>query len=75
MAKYFGIDTEMYFGKHKGLTVLEIAQEDPGYLIWMYENFEDAEWSSEVEGIITMAIDDAAEERRLELSEDDRHQW
>lgn len=27
------------FGKHAGLTPLEIAREDPSYLIWAYETF------------------------------------
>ena len=31
------------FGKYKGETPLEVAQKDPGYIVWIEENFEDIE--------------------------------
>jgi len=30
-------DTELTFGKYKGETPNEIAEEDPQYLMWMYD--------------------------------------
>lgn len=35
-------DTALRFGKHKGLTPNEIAENDPGYIVWMYENLDNA---------------------------------
>ena len=34
-------DSEPFeFGKHKGLTPNQIAEEDPGWLVWAYENIK-----------------------------------
>ena len=30
--------TPLTFGKYKGKTPSDIAEEDPSYIIWMYEN-------------------------------------
>lgn len=30
--------TPLGFGKHKGKTPEEIADVDPGYIVWLYEN-------------------------------------
>lgn len=38
-----GIDsTPLTFGKHAGKTPEEVAEEDPSYIIWMYENVKNA---------------------------------
>ena len=34
-------DTPLKFGKYKGVTPDRISEVNPGYLIWMYEEFED----------------------------------
>ena len=31
-------DTPLTFGKYKGKTPVEIAETDPKYVIWMYDN-------------------------------------
>ena len=33
-------ETVIGFGKHKGLTVSEILEVDPSYIIWLHENTE-----------------------------------
>ena len=32
--------TPLTFGKHKGQTPEEVADTDPGYIVWLYENVE-----------------------------------
>jgi len=56
-ARSFDLDTELDFGQHQGLTIEEIYVRDAQYLIWMYENFEDTEWSDDVETLVTQAMD------------------
>ncbi len=46
--KVFEEDTELTFGKHQGFTIKDIFSMDYQYLIWMYENFENADWSDDV---------------------------
>jgi hypothetical protein len=31
-------DLPLWFGKWKGYTPNEVAEEEPGYVVWMYEN-------------------------------------
>ncbi len=33
-------DTPLAFGKHKGKTPNEIADDNPSYVVWAYENIE-----------------------------------
>lgn len=33
-------DTPLAFGKYKGKTPNEVAEINPGYIVWMYENIE-----------------------------------
>lgn len=33
-------DVPLSFGKHKGESPNEIAQEDPGYIVWIYDNID-----------------------------------
>lgn len=41
------LDDFLYFGKHKGMQVEDLLDDDPGYLCWLYE--ENAEiFDSEV---------------------------
>ena len=36
-----GLDEEeLTFGKYKGRTPLQIADEDPQYIVWMYDNLD-----------------------------------
>ena len=32
------LDDEIWFGKYKGATVRDVAEENPKYLIWLQEN-------------------------------------
>ena len=63
--KVFEKDTLLTFGKHRGFTIEDIFSMDYQYLIWMYENFEDNEWSNEVEKLVTLAYDKKSEEDRF----------
>ena len=58
-------DTELTFGKHKGFTIKDIFSMDYQYLVWMYENFENAEWSDAVLQLVTQAYDKKSEENRF----------
>ena len=31
-------DTPLRFGKHRGSTPNQVAQTDPSYIVWLYEN-------------------------------------
>jgi hypothetical protein len=36
-----GLDNkELTFGKYKGSTPLQVAEEDPAYIVWMYDNLD-----------------------------------
>ena len=35
---YIDYDTELWFGKHEGLTAREILDEEPGYIVWLHNN-------------------------------------
>ena len=61
----FEEDSELTFGKHKGFTIEDVFSMDYQYLIWMYENFENAEWSDEVLKLVTLAYDKKDEESRF----------
>jgi uncharacterized protein (DUF3820 family) len=37
------LETELSFGKYKGLTIAQILLENPGYVRWMTENFKPSE--------------------------------
>ena len=56
-SRYFDLDTELDFGQNRGMTIEELFAKDPQYLVWMYENFEDTEWSADVEVLVTKAMD------------------
>ena len=60
--KVFEEDTELTFGKHEGFTIKDVFSMDFQYLIWMYENFEGAEWTDEVLKLVTDAYDKKLEE-------------
>jgi len=62
--KVYELNTELTFGKHKGFTIGDIFSMDYQYLVWMYENFENAEWSDEVLKIVTQAYDLKQEETK-----------
>lgn len=57
-SKFFDTDSIVPFGKWKGHSIEEIYELDCQYLIWMYENFDDTEWSDDAELLITRAYDD-----------------
>lgn len=59
MAKYkrFDVDTTLWFGKHKGYQVQALVKRDPAYLVWMYDEFEDAEWTDDAEDLVAEAED------------------
>jgi len=71
--KIFEVDTELAFGKHKGFTIGDVFSMDYQYLVWMYENFENAEWSNGVLKLVTEAYDLKEEEKSYfgGLSEED----
>ena len=69
----FDVDTTLTFGKHRGNQLQWLLKNDPGYLVWMYENIEDAEWTDDAEALVTEAIDIVAEERQQQRDhEEDR---
>lgn len=40
--------TKILFGKHKGKTPREVAQEDPEYVVWMYDECRPAPCSKDL---------------------------
>lgn len=40
MPRLYDLDTVLDFGKHKGLTVEDVLNDDPRYLLWALENVE-----------------------------------
>ena len=70
----FDVDTTLSFGKHKGYQIQWLLKNDPDYLVWMYENFKDADWTDDAEVLVTEAMDIVAEERREDYS-DMRDSW
>lgn len=57
--------TPLTFGKHRGKTPEEIADEDPSYVVWLYENVKPRRCSR------SLAV--ACEAETRELDEDARH--
>ena len=55
--RIFGVDTELTFGIHKGSTIEEVYEEDCQYLVWMYDEFDNVEWTDDALFLITDAID------------------
>jgi uncharacterized protein (DUF3820 family) len=49
-----GFDFLMYFGKHKGKTLVQILDESPSYIIWLSEN----NVFKVPDGVLTMAYHD-----------------
>lgn len=63
--RVFDTNTILNFGKHKGFSIQDIASMDYQYLIWMYENFEDTEWTNGSLQLITEAYDNEVIERQF----------
>ena len=59
--RVFTRDTVVTFGKHKGLKVSTILENDPGYIVWMNDNIDDICF---VEGIVREAEDSDLEDSR-----------
>lgn len=55
--KVYDVDTLITFGVHKGDTIEDIYDEDCQYLVWMYDNFENVEWTDDALFLINDAID------------------
>lgn len=58
------------FGKHKGLTVGEVLEVDPGYVLWAHENTERLRLSPELEQQVRQHIaelKDAANAQKAKL--------
>jgi len=51
------------FGKRKGDTPEEIAQDDPSYIVWLYENVDPSPCSEE---LYEQCIDDVEFDRDVE---------
>lgn len=51
------------FGKHKGSTPEEIAQDDPSYIVWLYENIDPSPVSEE---LYEQCVDDVEFDRCAE---------
>ena len=60
----YDVDTELTFGKHKNFTIRDIYNMDYQYLIWMYENFDNVDWTDEALKLVTEAIDIMSCERK-----------
>jgi len=41
-------DTPLKFGKHAGLTPNEVAEKDPSYIVWMYDEFDEPPCSEDL---------------------------
>lgn len=66
-SRFFDVDTTLDFGKHKGHAIEDIFDSDPDYLVWIYENFEDVDWSDEAEFLVTLAYDREYDRKKQEL--------
>ena len=55
-------DRPLTFGKYKGETPSEIAQHDPHYITWIYENVEPCSVSTELYDECYQEIDNGASE-------------
>lgn len=38
--KYISEEGEVLFGKHKGKQLFEVHEEDPTYILWMYQELD-----------------------------------
>jgi hypothetical protein len=57
-------DRPLSFGKYKGQSPNEIAEDDPSYITWIYENVEPCPVSTEL-----------YEACALDIAEDESAQW
>ena len=64
--KFFDVDTELTFGIHKESTIEDVFDVDCQYLVWMYETFENVDWSDDAEVLVTRAMDILADDRRMD---------
>ena len=62
--KFFDVDTILTFGIYNGDTVQEIFEKDCQYIVWMYENFTDVDWSDDAEKLVTEAMDVMSMDKR-----------
>ena len=69
MYRRFDADTTLSFGKHKGYQIQWLLKNDPQYLVWMYEKFEDTEWTDVALSLVVKAIDIVAEDRKLDYGD------
>lgn len=46
--KQYGLGDILQFGKHKGCTIAFVLDEDPGWLMWAFENLESFDLSDEM---------------------------
>ena len=58
------LDDEIWFGKYKGATVRDVAEEDPGYLIWLQENTDKTSFD-----LLTRTFIEAAQEENNDAFE------
>ena len=56
----YDLDDALQFGKHRGRTVEDVLEEDPGWLLWALENTD----RFEVDKALEDAIVEAARGRR-----------
>lgn len=54
MSEPLDLDDTVTFGKHKGLTVEDVMEVDPGWLKWAMENVDDFELDQAVADEVTM---------------------
>lgn len=61
--KILTLEDEFTFGKHKGETVAEVCDDDPGYILWASKNIDWIEFDKGiVEACEAAALQDRVEE-------------
>jgi len=58
-------DQPLLFGKHQGKTPKELLEEDPSYLVWLYETMEDQ--------LSTALYEEACEAKEAKETESDTY--
>jgi len=60
-------DTPLPFGKYNGKTPVEIAADDPGYIVWMYDTLDNKFCTKELRDVCEEAYnEDWVEEKDLD---------
>lgn len=63
-------DLPLKFGKHEGLTPNEIAELDPDYIIWMYENIDPPPCSSDLVMAAELELVEKADAEEYQLKQE-----